>query len=301
MKKIFFLLLLGLLSITAFSQSNKGMPALPPNYQVDTRIDDMGYWSRMAAFGLVPVQPYYRPAPAKFTGTKVFNNKGILISDSPDVPVTNNVNTESENSIFVEPGNDMQMLESNNSTPQPSTGSTFGADSYTSLNGGTSFTGTYQGAGGSNDGDPAACINMTGRYFVGYITSAGHQGVSYSDDNGTTWTPVLANGAGNAYNVLDKNHLWVDNSPTSPYQGNLYDGWMDNSSQIAACRSITNGTSWEPSQEISTNIISGGQKQGVNFKTGPNGEVYAAFAVYNSWPNDEGAIGFAKSLDGGVT
>jgi hypothetical protein len=301
MKKISLTLFLGLLCIAAFSQNNNEKLVLPPNYQVDTRIDDMGYWTRMAEFGLVPVQPMYRPAPAKFVGTKVFNNHGILISDSPDVPVTTNVNTESENSIFGYPGDKMHVLESNNSTPQPSNGSVYGADWYNSFDGGLTWNGSYQGAGVGNDGDPAACINLSGRYFVGYITSGGHQGVSYSDDDGTTWTPVIANSAGNAYNVLDKNHLWVDNCSSSPYKGNLYDGWMANDEQIAICRSITNGTSWEPSQEISNAIISGGQKQGVNFKTGPNGEVYAAFAVYNSWPGDETSIGFAKSLDGGVT
>jgi hypothetical protein len=300
MKTFTLALLLGFLSIAAFSQSLE-KAVLPANYQPDTRIDDMGYWGRMAAFGLVPVQPMYKPAPAKFMGTKVVTNRGVLIQDSPDVPVTTHVNTESENSTFVDDNNKMNVLNSNNSTPQPSNGSVYGADSYATSDGGATWNGSYNGAGGSDDGDPAACINMSGRYFVGYITSQGHQGVSYSDNQGSTWTPIIANPAGNSFNVLDKNHLWVDNSPTSPFMGNLYDGWMDNNSQIATCRSITNGTTWEPSQVISSAIISGGQKQGVNFKTGPNGEVYAAFAVYNSWPNDEGAIGFAKSLDGGVT
>jgi len=297
MKKFSFAMLLGFLSITAFSQSNnKEKLVLPTNYQVDTRIDNMGYWIKMANLGLVPVQPMYRPAPAKFTGTKVFTNKGILISDSPDVPVTTNVNTESENSIFGDPGDKTHVLESNNSTPQPSTGSTYGADWYNSFDGGTTWNGSYQGAGANNDGDPSACINLTGRYFVGYIDGAGGQSVSYSDNQGSTWTAVKVQSGS-----TDKNHLWVDNSPSSPYKGNLYDGWMDGANEISTSRSITNGTSWETSQRISSAIISGGQKQGVNFKTGPNGEVYSAFAVYMSWPNDEGAIGFTKSLDGGAT
>ena len=293
-------MLLGVLGISVYSQDYK-MPEFPPNYQPDTRIDNMGYWGKMAELGLVPVQPMYKPAPAKFTGTRVFNNHRMLISDSPDVPVTTNVNTESENSIFGDPNNNMHVLESNNSTPQPSGGSTYGADWYNSFDGGSTWNGSYQGAGIGNWGDPAACINLSGRYFVGYITSAGHQGVSYSDNNGTTWSHVIANSGGNASSPLDKNHLWVDNSATSPFVGNLYDGWMNSNGQIAICRSITNGTTWEASQVISTAIISGGQKQGVNFKTGPNGEVYAVYAVYPSWPNNEGSIGFSRSFDGGVT
>lgn len=237
-------MLLGVLGISVYSQDYK-MPEFPPNYQPDTRIDNMGYWGKMAELGLVPVQPMYKPAPAKFTGTRVFNNHRMLISDSPDVPVTTNVNTESENSIFGDPNNNMHVLESNNSTPQPSGGSTYGADWYNSFDGGSTWNGSYQGAGIGNWGDPAACINLSGRYFVGYITSAGHQGVSYSDNNGTTWSHVIANSGGNASSPLDKNHLWVDNSATSPFVGNLYDGWMNSNGQIAICRSITNGTTWK--------------------------------------------------------
>ena len=283
------------MSIAAYSQNNVEKVVLPPNYQVDTRIDNMGYWSKMAAAGLVPVQPMYKAEPAKFTGTKVFTNKGVLIQDSPDVPVTTNVNTESENSIFGDPNDKMHVLESNNSTPQPSSGSTYGADWYNSNDGAQTFNGSYHGAGAGNDGDPAAAINLAGRFFVNFIDAAGGQSTSYSDNSGTSWTVVKVRSAS-----TDKNHLWVDNSSTSPFVGNLYVGWMENS-QIAISRSITNGTSWEASQVVSSAISSGGQKQGVNIKTGPNGEVYAVYSVYESWPNNEGAIGFSKSVDGGVT
>ncbi|MCX6243953.1 MAG: T9SS type A sorting domain-containing protein [Bacteroidetes bacterium] len=299
MKKISLALFLGILSIAAFSQSNSEKIILPPNYQPDTRIDNMGYWSKMAEMGLVPVQPMYKPAPATFTGTKVFNNKGILISDSPDVPVTTNVNTESENSIVVDMANDEHVLNSNNSTPQPSPGSTYGADWYHSMDGAATWSGTYQGAGANNSGDPVALINYTGRYFVGYIDAAYGQSVAYSDNQGTSWTVAkVANGS--MFNMLDKNHLWVDNSAASPYKGYLYDGWMQNN-QITISRSITNGASWEPSFSISAGTAAGSHNQGENFKTGPDGEAYCAWSVYDSWPSNEKAIGFSKSLDGGVT
>jgi hypothetical protein len=301
MKKISFALLLGLLSLAAFPQNNKEKLVIPPNYQVDTRIDNMGYWNRMAELGLVPVQPMYKPARAVFTGTRVFTNKGVLVSDSPDVPVTTNSNTESENSIVVESGVKDHVLNSNNSTPQPSSGSTYGADWYNSFDGGTTWNGSYNGAGGNNDGDPAACINLNGRYFVGYINSGGHQSVAYSDNHGSNWTTVVACAAGSSFNILDKNHLWVDISPTSPNKGNVYDAWMHTDSQIHVCRSITNGTSYEADISISAGTAAGSHNQGVNIKCGPDGEAYCAWAVYDSWPSDEKAIGFSKSLDGGVT
>ncbi|MCX6248169.1 MAG: T9SS type A sorting domain-containing protein [Bacteroidetes bacterium] len=301
MKKISIAMLLGLLSIAAFTQNNKAKVVLPPNFQIDTRIDNMGYWQRLAELGLVPVQAMYKPVPAVFTGSQVFTNKGVLVTDSPDVPVTTNVNTESENSIAVEFGDNDRVFNSNNATPQPSNGTTSGADWYNSSDGAATFNGNSGGAGGNNSGDPAACINLDGRFFVGYITSSGHQGVSYSDDHGTNWTPVIACPAGTAYNILDKNHLWVDISPTSPNKGYIYDAWMHLDNQIHVCRSITNGTSYETDISISSGTQAGSHNQGVNIKTGPDGEVYCAWAVYDSWPSDEKAIGFSKSLDGGVT
>jgi hypothetical protein len=279
MKKFSFAVLLGCLSIAAWSQNNTGKLVVPPNYQVDTRIDGMGYWNLMAELGLVPVQPMYHPAPAVFTGTKVFNNKGVLVDDSPDVPVTTNVNTESENSIAIDLSDKEHVLNSNNSTPQPSNGTTWGADWYNSFDGGQTWNGSYHGVGGDNSGDPAACINLTGRYFVGYITSGGHQGVSYSDNHGSTWTAVTACPAGSSFNILDKNHLWVDVSATSPYAGHVYDAWMHTDSQIHTCRSITNGASYETDISISSGTAAGSHNQGVNIKTGPDGEVYQAWSV----------------------
>ncbi|MBN1198040.1 MAG: hypothetical protein JXA23_01720, partial [Bacteroidales bacterium] len=268
--------------------------APPPGFQVDTRIDNMGYWNQCVAWGLVPVQPFIKVPPAVYSGTEVLID-GVLIDDSPDVPVTEESAHQSENSIVVNPNDEAHVLNSNNSGNWPNTSSFYGADRLDSFDEGVTWGGSVQGPTGVNYGDPVACMNMSGRYFIGYITTSMGQGVSYSDDNGVTWTATVP-GTGST----DKNHLWVDNSPTSPYNGNLYDGWMEGS-EIRVTRSITNGTSWEPKIYISYETNAGSHNQGVNFKTGPDGEVYAAWSVYDSWPSDEKAIGFARSMDGGVT
>ncbi|TSA23478.1 MAG: T9SS C-terminal target domain-containing protein [Bacteroidetes bacterium] len=269
----------------------------PTGYQPDTRIDNMGYWQKMAELGLVPVQPFSPIPSALYTGSKVLID-GMLVDDSPDVPVTTESSHQSENSIAVNPNDADSLLNSNNSGNWPNTTAFSGADCLDSYDGGLTWGGSIHGPVGVNMGDPAACINMNGRYFVGYIYAYG-QRVAYSDDNGTTWTASnVANGS--ASNILDKNHLWVDNSPTSPYNGYLYNGWMENSS-IRVSRSITNGTTWEPRITISQGTNAGSHNQGINFKTGPDGEVYATWAVYDGWPADEKAIGFARSLDGGIS
>jgi hypothetical protein len=285
------------MGIVAFHAQSQDKIVLPANYQVDTRIDNMGYWRKMAEFGLVPVEPMHKTPPAEYSGSRVFVD-GVLVDDSPDVPVTTETSTQSENSTVVNPNNNLHIVNSNNSTPVPA-GSIYGANYFHSFDGALTFDGQIQGAGGSNSGDPVALINLSGRYFIGYIDNASGQSVSYSDDQGATWT-VKKVSNGTLFNMLDKNHLWVDNSPVSPFMGYLYDGWME-SNNIYISRSITNGSSWEAKMNISTGTSAGSHNQGVNFKTGPDGQTYAAWSVYDSWPSDEKAIGFSKSLDGGAT
>ena len=45
---------------------------------------------------------------------------------------------------------------------------------------------------------------------------------------------------------------------------------------------------------ISTAINAGSHNQGVNIQTGPNGEVYVTWAVYDAWPSPGNCPGFRK-------
>jgi len=309
--KRLLIIVIGLLFAIPFiygQESEKGMylPNAPvkEKYKVDTRIDNMSYWRRMASLGLVPVAPANKAKPGKYTGSKL-SGRSVTTEDSPDVPVTTETSTQSENSIFVNPNNNEALLQSNNSTPWPVSG-IYGANDFLSTDAGSTWGGTVQGAGGENSGDPAAVIGLNGWYYVGYIHSSGGQGVSYSTDMGQTWTPVLvAPSPGGWGSLLDKNHMWIDNSPTSTYSGYLYDAWTNfggsNDSQIEVSRSSDEGLSWSSAVNISSDVSAGSHNQGVNISTGPNGEVYVAWAIYDGWPTDESAIGLAKSLDGGAT
>ncbi len=277
---------------------------VPAKYQVDDRIDNMSYWRRLAFEGLVPVAPDYAP-PQAIKRTPRIMSKGTSFDDSVDVPVTEDNSTQTENSIFINPNNNAHILQSNNSTQNP-VGSLYGANYFYSLDNGISWGGSVEGAGGGNSGDPTTAINLDGRMFVGFIHSNGGQGISYSDDNGQTWTPVLvANSAGGWGDLLDKNHMWIDNSPSSPYEGYLYNAWTDfggsNNLDIEISRSTTDGETWDSPINISDAVSAGSHNQGVNIQTGPNGEVYAIWTIYDDWPSDETAIGMARSLDGGAT
>ncbi|MBE0639072.1 MAG: T9SS type A sorting domain-containing protein [Bacteroidales bacterium] len=281
--------------------NGKQMGQLNPFEVLDTRIDKMKYWRQAAELGLTPIEPYHEVPMGIFKGSRI-NAKGVVREDSPDVPVTTENSTQSENSIFINPEDPDHVLQSNNSTQNP-VGQLYGANYFFSMDFGQTWGGSVQGAGGGNSGDPTTAINLDGRQFVGYIHNNYGQGVSYSD-NGTTWTPVLvANASGGG--ILDKNHMWIDNSPTSPYEGNLYNAWTDfygpNDSDIEISRSTNAGVSWSPKVNISSAINAGSHNQGVNIQTGPNGEVYVVWAVYDGWPTDESVLGFAKSFDGGAT
>jgi len=293
-----------------FSPKTDGQNAIPtgdipPKYIPDTRIDNMGYWRRLAEAGLVTVQPT-KPAPFSIKHTSKLSTPGIVTYDSPDIPVTETNSLQSENSIFVDPENGANLLNSNNSHLAPYNGTQYGADALQSADGGSTWDGTVQGAGGYNFGDPATAISRSGRMYVGFIFSGGGQGISYSDDQGLTWHKRgVASAPGGFGNLLDKNHLWIDNSLSSPYQGNLYDGWTvisggsSGSGQLQVSRSMDGGLAWQMPAIISNAVAAGSHNQGINIHTGPLGEVYATWAIYDSWPADEKAIGFARSLNGG--
>ncbi|MEI6455300.1 MAG: BACON domain-containing carbohydrate-binding protein [bacterium] len=293
------------LSGSLFAQQTKGDQSKSKfNTPVDTRIDNMGYWKKMAESGVIPYNPDIPLTPAIYKGSQI-NMPGVITVDSPDVPVTNLTNvTESENSVFVDPNNSSYLLNSNNSTSWSGgeVGTLYGANYFQSSNAGIGWVGSPTGAGGSNSGDPTTAIGSNGREYVNFIDNPGGQGIAYSD-NGTTWSTSTI--APNPGDLCDKNHMWIDNKSTSPYEGNLYAAWTDfggaNDSQIKISRSINDGVTWSTSLNISSAINAGSHNQGVNIQTGPAGEVYVAWAVYDSWPSDETAIGFAKSTNGGIS
>lgn len=251
---------------------------------------------------IIPIAPKNKPPFSSHFNTKI-SSSSLKTDDSPDVPVTNQTSSQSENSIFILPADESVLLNSNNSTSTGSSPTVYGTDYLTSIDNGNTWGGSIQGSGGSNYGDPAAAINLNGRYYIGFINSNGGQSVAYSTNSGSTWTTKVIANSGSTSGMLDKNHLWVDNSPSSPYVGNVYSAWTDfggaHDNQIDVARSTNDGVNWSAPVNVSAAVNAGNHNQGVNLQTGPNGEVYAIWAIYDSWPSDEGAIGFAKSTNGG--
>lgn len=276
--------------------------------RVNTKIDNIGYWSRMVKMGYVKPS-VTSPVESADSTTSTIKAPGFRTQNSPDVPVTNRTDvTQSENSVFIDPASEEVVLNSNNSsnwivgyaeTP-------YGADGLYTSDFAQTWDGSIYGVSRSNNGDPATAIGLNGWWYVNKIRGDYGQGIAYSKDQGQTWKEVaIASVPSTVFGILDKNHLWIDNSVLSPHEGNLYCAWTNfvdddpDTNQVEISRSTDQGLTWSSPLTLSTGVAALKLNHGVNLQTGPNGEVYAAWSIYDNWPADENAIGFSKSIDGG--
>ncbi len=275
----------------------------------DTHAQTDKIWSKK--FSKVKTDPNAKAASGTVKtvhyGSMIYRKNAAPIN-APDIAIINATNTtQSENSIIMDPNNPNVLLNSNNSTSWngSSVGTLYGTSGFMSTNGGLTWFGSVNGTGGDNSGDPAVGIARNGRYYVGYIAADGGQGVAWSTNQGTNWTHVQVGVFPGSGGLLDKNHLWVDMNPASPYVNNVYSIWTNfggtNDNQIEVVRSTNGGLNWSSALNISSAVSAGSHNQGVNIQTGPNGEVYAVWAIYDGWPQDEPRMGFAKSTNGGAS
>ena len=268
---------------------------------INPMVDNIGYWNRMVKLGYI--------LPDTFHAVPLSRFNDILPQNSPDIPVTGETDvTQSENSVFIDPEDEHYLLNSNNSSSWISgyAENPIGADALYSLDSGQEWQGSTDGVNGTNSGDPSTAIGLNGWWYVGRITADYGQAVSYSKNQGKTWKRVkVGQGPAAGYGLLDKNHLWIDNSKTSSYKGYLYDAWTNfipgspDTNQIQFVRSADGGISWTSPLNVSAAVTAQKLNHGVNINSGPSGEVYVTWSIYDTWPSDETAIGFTKSIDGG--
>ena len=255
-----------------------------------------------------PVDENYKYVEYHFHQFYQFGNTEAVVNPNFRLLPSSN-STQSEISVDIHPTNPNILFASANTTNWPVT-TLYGTGLYWSTNGGINWTGYDNPPIGSNSGDPAAVIGPNGNFYIGYIRNGGGQGVSVSTNNGASWNNYVAASDPGSGNLLDKNHLWVDKHLTSPYVNRVYDAWTHfvtgspSDNQVVLNYSTNNGVSWSSFVDLSASLSPGSHAQGVNISTGPNGEVYATFAIYDNWGTGiygEDAIGFAKSTNGGVS
>ncbi|MCA1721604.1 MAG: glycoside hydrolase [Actinobacteria bacterium] len=128
--------------------------------------------------------------------------------------------------------------------------------------------------------------------------------VSRSTDDGLSWSApvVAADGHGTLFN--DKESLWADRNPVSPYFGRLYMTWTQfrgaGAEPINVVFSKNGGRTWSNPNQLSSAYNNGkqGGRQGSVVRTGQDGAVYVA---WEDSINGQSVQVIAVSRDGGVT
>jgi hypothetical protein len=130
--------------------------------------------------------------------------------------------------------------------------------------------------------------------------------VSYSDDNGLSWSaPVASVIKDNPNDFNDKEAIWADKNPSSPFFGRVYISWTqfrsatatgNGNAPVMVAYSADGGNTFSAPNQLSPAANNGGigGRQGSAVRTGPDGSAYVAFEQYTSQV-------VAISRDGGVS
>lgn len=274
--------------------------------------DLTNFW--LSPLGLMPVKQEHnlsQPSTLPLRKNKLIPII-LNIPNNDDITLLNDGYFQSENSVFLDPNDNtvstaFKAINSNNtasSNPTVAIGSNF----LRTTNGGQSWNSNFpHSVPFDNAGDPSVVIDLDGNQYVSYMLgsySGLQQWLVRSSDNGSTFTEFrIDRGATDN----DKSHLWVDNSRNSPYQGTLYSAFTEfipgvRYGQVIFAKSTDQGENWSL-YHVSGQYQLSPLNHGVNIQTGPNGEVYFCWALYDDFVKgaivNESGIGFSRSLDGG--
>jgi len=131
--------------------------------------------------------------------------------------------------------------------------------------------------------------------------------VSRSADDGAHWAaPVVASSTTNPVDFNDKDFVWADANPSSPFFGNVYVSWTlfqgpgFHAEPIVVARSTDGGATWSQAIRLSSsfNNAAVGGRQGSLIRTGPDGTVYV---FWEGSLNRHSEQLVAVSHDGGVS
>jgi len=143
--------------------------------------------------------------------------------------------------------------------------------------------------GRGNFGDPAIVYDAMHSVWVAVFLASGGSpncgtqgiGVWRSTDNGATWT------VGNCAHVNsqdDRESMWVDNAPASPFYGRIYVTWNDfnvGGGALYSTYSTDGGVTWSAPVQVLASF-----RRDVQVTTDPDGDVFIAAM-------DEGGGGLA--------
>ena len=151
---------------------------------------------------------------------------------------------------------------------------------------------------GTNFGDPIVVFNKNlNKWFVGDLaTGCGGQGIGLWESlDGMNWTPGACAHSGSGD---DRESMWVDNTPASPFYGRMYISWNDFSTANANLRAVysDNGTTWTTVDVHTTSF-----HRDVQLTGGPDGTVFIAGMDEQGGGNATRTNKMYRSTNGGVS
>ncbi len=172
-----------------------------------------------------------------------------------------------------------------------------------SINGGESFSrlapNPLATGHGTNFGDPILVFNQRlGKWFAGdIVTGCGGQGIGvWTSVDGIAWTAGAC--AHSAFND-DRESMWVDNNPDSPFYGRMYIAWNDFSSSARIFTTHSDdGTTWTTPVPVSTGFVRDVQLTG---SPGSDGTVFIAGMDEGPFTVGPRTNLIYRSTDGGST
>jgi len=258
-------------------------------------------------------QPRFAPIPMLADFTPIKLPPGVPLLPGLDVRVTNDPKDQNEVSVAVNPSNARNMLIGANDARGPgANGQEWWCGAYATFDAGLHWSMGLlpQQAGLANytaAGDPSVGFDHRGNAFftcLGFVRQTSNSTIvnAKSTDGGLTFQPpvtVAAGALGAPFH--DKPYMAIDNSPLSPYRGNVYVSWTNFSdlaggtSPIYFSRSTNAGATFSAPKRISGGLL---YDQGSQPSVGPNGEVYVSFEAH---VGAQARLYVVRSDDGGNT
>jgi len=229
---------------------------------------------------------------------------------------TNPENARSESDIAVNPLNPYNMVGSSKRFTNI-TGYAFSLAAYATFDAGQTWTETVlplkdtSGTMYPSTTDPAVIFDDLGNVYIVALPWVGEGvpnagdtiGISIyqSTDGGLTWsTPVLIHSSISD----DKQAVWADTVPSSPYKGNVYTAWDDTSGtgNMLFARTTNHGASWKGITVGGTDQPAGSAIPNINDSFSPELTVAADGTLIIVWAPEGGStIKLVTSSDGGST
>jgi len=179
---------------------------------------------------------------------------------------------------------------------------------YVTTNGGINWFGSdliSDGFTAFHNGDPGPVIALNGNLVLSHFQSFSAQSnrtySNYSTNLGTNWSSPIS--CFPTSNEQLKSSITIDDVSNSSFYGRIYNvtTMVTNPYVIVFNYSTDNGQNWTPNLYQINSSISNRNSNGANITVGEQGQVYVTWAsTKNSSPFNELAVGFAKSLNGGI-